>query len=304
MDTLQGPEAQLLYFASLLPKHERAMCKGGFRFLRPPSSPTLTPGPDPVEMILDGDPGLLDALQTATGEDRDSFKASALGAVIERVVEHAYQVYDRIFEDMDVDVGKKLAEKGKDRLSADQQGPALVYGEIDFFSFATLLEKAQPAPGETFVDLGSGTGKAVVAAALLYGHKFSRCAGIEIVPSLYEASLIATARYEEEDRKIAAFYAEERAELRWYCGDILDENQVDEQAGLSWTADGDVVFVNATCFPTELMDKVTAQAETLKQGARVITLTKALNSSEFELLERKQYAMSWGPATAFIQIRK
>lgn len=44
------------------------------------------------------------------------------------------------------------------------KSPCLVYGEIDFFSFAAIMEKVGPEPGEVFVDLGHGTGRAVVAA--------------------------------------------------------------------------------------------------------------------------------------------
>jgi hypothetical protein len=45
-----------------------------------------------------------------------------------------------------------------------KKSSSLVYGEIDFFSFAAIMEKVNPAPGELFVDLGHGTGRAVVAA--------------------------------------------------------------------------------------------------------------------------------------------
>lgn len=47
---------------------------------------------------------------------------------------------------------------------AIRKGSSLVYGEIDFFSFAAIMEKVEPQPGELFVDLGHGTGRAVVAA--------------------------------------------------------------------------------------------------------------------------------------------
>lgn len=42
-------------------------------------------------------------------------------------------------------------------------------------------------PGGAFYDLGSGTGKAVLAAALL--HDFDECKGIEIADSLYDVSM-------------------------------------------------------------------------------------------------------------------
>jgi hypothetical protein len=45
-------------------------------------------------------------------------------------------------------------------------------------------------------------------------------------------------------------------------------------------------------------------AERMKPGARFITLTKQLPSSEFILLDRRQYVMSWGEATSFLHIRR
>ena len=51
------------------------------------------------------------------------------------------------------------------------------------------------------------------------------------------------------------------------------------------------------------MGEMSDQAEALRPGAVFVTFTKALPSSEFELLERRRYKMSWGPATVFIQRR-
>ena len=51
------------------------------------------------------------------------------------------------------------------------------------------------------------------------------------------------------------------------------------------------------------MGEMSDQAEALRPGAVFVTFTKALPSPEFELLERRRYKMSWGPATVFIQRR-
>lgn len=75
-----------------------------------------------------------------------------------------------------------------------------------------------------------------------------------------------------------------------YEGSFLD---------FDWS-DGDVVFANSTCFSDELMLSLSEQAERLKPGAIVVTFTKGMTSKQFELLERKRYRMSWGPATVFI----
>ena len=66
----------------------------------------------------------------------------------------------------------------------------------------------------------------------------------------------------------------------------------------------DIVFVNSTCFDEDLMKAMAAVAESMKPGARIITLTKQLPSNEFTLLDRRQYVMSWGEATSFMSIRK
>src|SRR5690349_3545932 len=49
-------------------------------------------------------------------------------------------------------------------MNPESSTQSLVYGEIDFFSFATILEKAKPRKNDIFCDLGHGTGRAVIAA--------------------------------------------------------------------------------------------------------------------------------------------
>ena len=44
-------------------------------------------------------------------------------------------------------------------------------------------------------------------------------------------------------------------------------------------------------------------ATRLKPGAIFVTFTKGLNSDKFEVLDRRRYKMSWGPATVFIHRR-
>ena len=65
----------------------------------------------------------------------------------------------------------------------------------------------------------------------------------------------------------------------------------------------DIVFANSTCFDATLMEDMARIAERMKPGSRFITLTKQLPSSSFQLLDRRQYVMSWGEATSFIHIK-
>ncbi len=69
---------------------------------------------------------------------------------------------------------------------------------------------------------------------------------------------------------------------------------------IDWS-DGDVVFANSTCFDEQLMNDLARACEKLKLGTMVVTLTKGLNSTHFQVVESKQYPMSWGMATAITQ---
>ena len=57
------------------------------------------------------------------------------------------------------------------------------YGEVDFSSFARALEWVTPRTGESFYDLGSGTGKAALTAAV--AHPFGHVTAIEILKPLH-----------------------------------------------------------------------------------------------------------------------
>ena len=69
------------------------------------------------------------------------------------------------------------------------------YGEVSAEGFAEILQLVQPHAGEVFVDLGSGTGKAVLTAAAL--HPFAKAVGVEFVAALHEASTRLVADFQK-----------------------------------------------------------------------------------------------------------
>mmetsp|Transcript_3916 Transcript_3916/g.5978 ORF Transcript_3916/g.5978 Transcript_3916/m.5978 type:complete len:461 (-) Transcript_3916:11-1393(-) len=68
----------------------------------------------------------------------------------------------------------------------------LTYGEFDFYFFAELLDKAHGYcpeggaswDGNVFCDIGSGTGRLVLAAAAL--HSWKLCRGVELLKSIHD----------------------------------------------------------------------------------------------------------------------
>ena len=95
-------------------------------------------------------------------------------------------------------IGRR-AQLGKDMIyrSGLNIDSALTYGEYDLEFFAECVESALrgAAPsGLSFVDVGSGVGRLVLASALLWPENFGSCAGVEKVPELHELACDAERR--------------------------------------------------------------------------------------------------------------
>jgi len=129
---------------------------------------------------------------------------------------------------------------------------SLIYGEVEFRSFAKVLRKINVPKGSVFYDLGSGTGKvrshssfcvalagrssacapfparlqAVFVARFL--HDFDKCRGIEILDGLSRAGAVVLGAYENGPFKE---YLTLPGGVGLKMGSILEEN---------WS-DGDVV---------------------------------------------------------------
>ena len=103
---------------------------------------------------------------------------SSSGAVGVDAVEAAYAEIDGY------DIAR--AEKRRQRDAGVFQ-TGIQYGEIATRAFVTALEWCRPSAGDTFIDLGSGTGKAVLTAA---AHTaFSSATGVELLKPLHDAAM-------------------------------------------------------------------------------------------------------------------
>mmetsp|Transcript_36292 Transcript_36292/g.62622 ORF Transcript_36292/g.62622 Transcript_36292/m.62622 type:complete len:701 (-) Transcript_36292:44-2146(-) len=221
-------------------------------------------------------------------EVQNSGDSSFLESLHDLIMNEAQSLYNELFFDTSLEVGKTLSKAERDTKCLTNE-KSLIYGEVEFNSFYRVLRKINPAPGKVFYDLGSGTGKAVFAARFAYD--FSKCVGIEILHGLHTQAVKVLERYNAEFKGQLAMGQSQHAAV--YEGSFLD---------FDWS-DGEVVFANSTCFDDALMLSLSQTAERLAPGAIVVTFTKGLSSPAFELLERKRYKMSWGPATVFIQRR-
>ena len=204
-------------------------------------------------------------------------------------VEYSEKLYAILFAELEgranaffasysLEEAKRISKQDRALLSNSQSN--LVYGEVIFTTFAHIMVTYVNVPFQgTFYDLGSGTGRSLVAASMLY--KWKKICGVEILPGLYAASQDIVDRY---NHKVALQNDVEHKVLNNIVlihGDLLN---------VDWS-DGDVVFVNSTCFDDNLLAQISNLASRLKKGAYMITLTRGIQNKKFKELHAQQHDM-------------
>ncbi len=188
--------------------------------------------------------------------------------------------------------GYKLSHKDRDQKQSVER--SFVYGEVLPDSFEALMQHAAPQPGERFVDLGCGVGKAVLLAALQF--PFGHLTGVELLPSLARASRSAVTRFNKVLRPTLP------AERRKAKIEILQRDLREYDLAKLGTG---VAFVHASCFERPLMDALSKKVvEELQPGARVVMVGRYLVTPALALLKASSCEMDWGEATAAVYRRR
>jgi hypothetical protein len=104
--------------------------------------------------------------------------------------------------------------------------------------------------------------------------------GIEILESLYTASVNLLDKFDMDHRRSLPPTKRE-VKIDFILGDITKEE---------W-ADGDLIFMNSTCYDMKLMNALAEKAQLCKAGSFLITFTNRLPSPLWEVLEYKVTAM-------------
>lgn len=191
----------------------------------------------------------------------------------------AEKIFNTVYENID---GYEVS--GRAREKHGMADPTLVYGEITFPAMEQLLARLALPPGKIFYDLGSGVGKAVILAALL--GNFSKLMGVEIVEELVAAAETARRRLVIElEKNLLPGIA--RPQITFLNADIFTID----------FSDADVVFIATTCFSDNMMSRLRRRLTMLKTGSTIITMTRTLQMSVFELKEYFMAPMNWGEAT-------
>lgn len=152
-----------------------------------------------------------------------------------------------------------------------------VYGEIDFLSFIALLTLARPDDQTVFYDLGSGTGKAVIACAMVFEVKKSY--GIEVFSALHQTALEQKARLNQNKR-----YQGIAKHIEFIHNDFLNTD----------FNDATLIFINASAFIGETWQALLQKLLKTHAGTTIILASKTLPPDEFQTLYSTHVQMSWG----------
>lgn len=168
---------------------------------------------------------------------------------------------------------------------------AWTYGEIDFFAFASLMDKVvqllpdgDDTPKGAFVDLGSGSGKAVLACALTQAAWFTESRGVEMIGGLHTMACAAA-------EKLVEHLGDDCPVTKFREGDLRDED----------LSDVTVAFCHSTMFDKSLLDALATMAQPMAKGSIVITSSYALEGPGFEQVAVVESDMSWGSGTMYVQ---
>ena len=187
--------------------------------------------------------------------------------------------HDSIFKDINGFVLSKEARKHNEAIE-------YTYGEIEFLHIVALLSLTQPGPHTVFYDLGSGTGKAVLAAAMVF--QTQKNTGIELFSPLYQAALTA-----QEQLQNLPDYHERAKTIQFINNNFLHTD----------FRDATLIFINATTFFGDLWDGLNQQLATVKHNTIVITTSRKLSPTFFTITRKTSIQMSWGVVNAYIHTR-
>jgi precorrin-6B methylase 2 len=192
-------------------------------------------------------------------------------------VKERLDIWNQIFSDLPANKVKAASLKEREE-TGKQDDASLTYSELDFNivnDIITMLKNQHTrlySGKGIFLDVGSGCGKACVAAGLC--HPFEKVVGIETMQCLDDMAKAAHAKYMEVPLSAeGADPAPEKPEIQFIKGDFV----ADLEATLAPIAPQIAVCLCvATCLGDEQLNALASLAEKMSDNAIFVTLSQAL----------------------------
>jgi len=200
-------------------------------------------------------------------------------------VKTCYKIFKELFNSISGSELSNIERKKKNLVSSE-----FTYGEIEYPYFVALLKMVAKGTGGVFWDLGCGTGKPLIAAAL-GSHSFSKICGVELLEGLCNAAKKVVEEYIQK-----AIYNNIDTKERLESLFTVVQN---DMLKVDWS-DGDVIYAASICFPEELLKALCEKGKLLKKGARIITLKNWEEPKYYKVLHCLRVKMTWGKNRIYI----
>lgn len=233
-------------------------------------------------------------------------------------VSDALKAFNELYLAHPSSVGCDISSRAREEIGVTDEDlpsyPALTYGETPLEAISSALQYIETTYGSNainysqsaFLDIGSGTGKPVFAAALL--RPWERCIGIEILEPLYLVSeeikeyvwntglpyLIPGNKQTQYRIPVQA----RKIDIDLICGDI------NEPSIVNWK---NIRFAYAcsTCFDEHTIEKMAnVTATNMVPNTYLVCSSVELEHKAWEPVHSLSAHMSWGLATLFIHRRR
>jgi SAM-dependent methyltransferase len=181
-----------------------------------------------------------------------------------------------VLEEMDffykkVPPSKVSYQERKDRNILDDK--TLTYGESTWKGLIDIIEAAEIKPDDLFYDLGSGSGKIIFLVNKKFGIKG---VGIEFIEYFTKMSNIIKKKLDLE-------------RIKFINSDFFKED----------FSKGTIFYMTATCFNDQIMERMSEKFKKLKEGSRIITITRPLKGEHLELYKKKIVEFGWSKDHVF-----
>jgi hypothetical protein len=181
------------------------------------------------------------------------------------IIEHIYAGID----------GYTLSEHERTMVNEESGEKTATYGEITPQAVDALIKIFNLGPDDVFYDLGSGVGKAVIQVGLTAAVK--KAVGVELSSTRHERALTALKQLED-------LQSSGRIEnITFIHGNFLSQD----------LHDATHILLCSTCFPDELMEKLSIKLAELKPGVKIATLRLLPPHPKFAKISTHMLPMSW-----------
>lgn len=220
------------------------------------------------------------------------------------------KLFYSIFRDCTPEIAKRasLAEREQASLSEER---SLRYSELDINTMHQILnlvkrELATLHVGKgSFLDIGSGAGKALIAAGLL--HPFERVVGIERLTCLSEFATAAREKFRAAALPGGSFKPEVQLLQKDFV-QAAEEGEGEEKGELqSLVPEVVVCLAVSTCYGEVEMQAIGKLSRKMPAGSILITFTQELpecflrtEAGDWTMVHREQMTLMWGESTCFI----